>query len=169
MNDKKAILEIADKIATVRALVKTASMAAENRDHFVEDGPNIAAVLEIAISELSECRRISESALKNHQCMPDGGGKNPGTADPWVVFGKPAENLVEITLTSSGLAHGGMDQLLDSYESVEWAQKFTEWANNFEELHRTADWGSGEDGDYYEKIGQFAKEKILEAAGMDAG
>lgn len=169
MNDKNAILNAADKLSTVKALVKTASMAAENKDHFVEDGPNIAAVLEIAISELRECRKILETALRGHHCMQDRNQEAPGTAGSRIVFGKPAENLVEIALAFSGLAHGGMDQLLESYESVEWAENFTEWANNFEELHSTADWDSGEDGDYYEEIEAFARAKILEAAGMDAG
>lgn len=95
MNDKNVILNVADKLATVRALVKTASMAAENKDHFVEDGPNIAAVLEIAITELSGCRKILETALRGHHCMQDGNQEAPGTAGSDTVFGNLEGNLIE--------------------------------------------------------------------------
>lgn len=86
---------------------------------------------------------------------------------PGIAFSKPAGNLVGITLAFAELVHGGIAQLLGSYGNVEWAQKFTGWANEFEELQRAAGWDSVGHGGYHEKIRGSARKKILEAAGMD--
>lgn len=77
MDVKRVLVAIADKLGIVRALLKTSSMAAENKEHFVEDGQNIAIVLEMAITELRECRKILEASLESYHCGPDGGGR-PG-------------------------------------------------------------------------------------------
>lgn len=63
MDAKKAILFVGDKMGTAAALVRTAAIAVENKEVFVEDGQAIAVTLEAAGTELRRCRNVMESYL----------------------------------------------------------------------------------------------------------
>ena len=63
MNDTKMILFAGDKIEIAVSLVRTAAIAVESKDIFMEDGRAIAATLEVAGTELRRCRNVLESYL----------------------------------------------------------------------------------------------------------
>ena len=76
-----------------------------------------------------------------------------------IVFNKATENLIEISRVFS--RENERYDLLEDIENRTWYEKFVEWANEFEERHGASDWNSGECGDYYEAIEEYAKTKIL--------
>ena len=63
MDAKKAILFGGDKMGIAAALVRTAAIAVENKEVFMEDGQAIAVTLEAAGTELRRCRNVMESYL----------------------------------------------------------------------------------------------------------
>ena len=63
MDAKKAILFVGDKMGSAVALVRTAAIAVENKEVFVEDGQAVATTLEVAGTELRRCRNVLESYL----------------------------------------------------------------------------------------------------------
>ena len=63
MDAKKAILFVGDKMGIAVALVRTAAIALENKEVFVEDGQAVATTLEVAGTELRRCRNVLESYL----------------------------------------------------------------------------------------------------------
>ena len=67
MNETKMVLFAGDKIEIAAALVRTASIAIESKDIFMEDGRAIAATLEVAGTELRRCRNVLESYLQRKQ------------------------------------------------------------------------------------------------------
>ena len=63
MDAKKAILFVGDKMGIAVALVRTAAIAVENKEVFVEDAQAVATTLEVAGTELRRCRNVLESYL----------------------------------------------------------------------------------------------------------
>lgn len=63
MDEKKIILFASDKMGIAAALVRTAAIAAENKEVFMEDGQAVATTLEVAGTELRRCRNVLESYL----------------------------------------------------------------------------------------------------------
>lgn len=63
MDEKKMILFASDRMGTASALVRTAAIAAENKEVFMEDGQAVATTLEVAGTELRRCRNVMESYL----------------------------------------------------------------------------------------------------------
>lgn len=57
MDEKKTSLFIADRLVLAMEILKTISMAAENKEYFPENGQNISVVLNMAVSELRKCCR----------------------------------------------------------------------------------------------------------------
>lgn len=82
-------------------------------------------------------------------------------------FDNVSENLVEISLAFASLQPEIRDK--QEIDSVTWKQKFVVWANEFEQMYESAEWGTAEtDGkDYLEAIEEFAKKKIIEFAGLE--
>ena len=64
MNGKKVILFASDRIGIASALVRTAAIAVENKEIFMEDGQAIAATLKVAGTELRRCRNVMEAYLQ---------------------------------------------------------------------------------------------------------
>lgn len=75
-----------------------------------------------------------------------------------VVFGHLTENIMEITLVYAAMLE--KNEKLGNIESIEWKQKFVDWANEFENTWDDA-------GDYQEEIEKFAKMKIAEHAELE--
>lgn len=74
-----------------------------------------------------------------------------------MTYNKASENLVEISLVYAGLQ--AKNEVLSSVDGITWKQLFVQWANDFEAEQAGADWNQE---DYLEKIGKFARRKILE-------
>ena len=74
------------------------------------------------------------------------------------VFGYLTENIMEITLVFADMQLTHPDTAM--YDSMEWKQKFVEWANEFEEQ-----WEEDDVRDYLEEIDKFAREKIIKYLG----
>ena len=83
------------------------------------------------------------------------------------TFDKVTENLVEISLVFASI----QPEIRNGREidSTTWKQKFVDWANEFEQIHEDADWGTDEtDGkDYTDAIEEFATKKIRQFAGLE--
>lgn len=67
MHETKMVLFAVDKIEIAAALVRTATIAIESKDIFMEDGRAIAATLEVAATELRRCRNVMEFYLQVKQ------------------------------------------------------------------------------------------------------
>ena len=67
MNDTKMILFAGDKIEIAVSLVRTAAIAVESKDIFMEDGRAIAATLEVAGTELRRCSNVMEAYLQRKE------------------------------------------------------------------------------------------------------
>lgn len=78
-------------------------------------------------------------------------------------FNRATENLIEITWTYVNLSEEF--PRLNDQDSMSWKQMFITWANEFEELYGRTDWVESEKT-YPEAIEEFAKEKILQWAGI---
>ncbi len=63
MDAKKVILFAGDKMGIAAALVRTAAIAVENKEVFLEDGQAVAVTLEAAGTELRRCRNVMEAYL----------------------------------------------------------------------------------------------------------
>lgn len=63
MDAKKVILFAGDKMGIAAALVRTAAIAVENKEVFLEDGQAVAVTLEVAGTELRRCRNVMEAYL----------------------------------------------------------------------------------------------------------
>lgn len=62
MDEKSIKLSANDRLGIVVALLKTINMAIDNTDYFGEDGQSVAITLDIANTELNECRKLLESS-----------------------------------------------------------------------------------------------------------
>ena len=67
MNETKMVLFAGDKIEIAAALVRTAAIAVENKEVFLEDGQAVAVTLEAAGTELRRCRNVMEFYLQVKQ------------------------------------------------------------------------------------------------------
>lgn len=162
MDERKTSLFIADRLVLAMEILKTVSMAAENKEYFPENGQNISIALNMAVSELRKCCRVLESILEKQPVRMSQEKKGYGQDGERIVFGKAAENLVEITLVFSKLLYENQGRIPELSDSMEWKLRFMDFANEFEELYGMTDWNSGEHGDYYEEIEKFARGKLLE-------
>lgn len=78
-------------------------------------------------------------------------------------FNRATENLIEITRTFVNLQKEFPK--LSKTDSMGWKQMFVDLANEFEENYGRTDWDESEKT-YQEAIEGFAKEKILQWAGI---
>lgn len=67
MDAKKVILFAGDKMGIAAALVRTAAIAVENKEVFLEDGQAVAVTLEAAGTELRRCRNVMEAYLQRKE------------------------------------------------------------------------------------------------------
>lgn len=67
MDAKKVILFAGDKMGIAVALVRTAAIAVENKEVFLEDGQAVAVTLEAAGTELRRCRNVMEAYLQRKE------------------------------------------------------------------------------------------------------
>lgn len=81
---------------------------------------------------------------------------------PGLVFDRLSENLIEISLVFAGLRTECKS--LSDIDSITWKQMFADWANEFETIHAGTDW---DQEDYLDEIEKYARQKILEYAGLE--
>lgn len=58
MKEKEILMSVNDKLGIVSALVKASNLAVGNMEYFGEDGQCVAITLDIASTELGECRKL---------------------------------------------------------------------------------------------------------------
>lgn len=78
------------------------------------------------------------------------------------VFGHQTENIMEITLVYANLQISYPE--ICKIDSTTWKQMFVDWANEFESKQAGTDWIQE---DYLESIGEFARGKIMDYAGLE--
>lgn len=83
-----------------------------------------------------------------------------------LIFDKYTENLEEIAMVYVVLSQ--KHPKLTDNNSIDWKQKFVEWANEFEDTYGAViDFDVELEKGYYEVIEDFAKKKIFEYGGVE--
>lgn len=94
-------------------------------------------------------------------------GKNRVGGGVMLEYNEQTENLMEIAMMLEQLKGESeyLFEVLTDIDSITWKQKFVDWANEFTETYEPNKdvWP----GNYLEVIEGFAREKILEFAGVE--
>ena len=94
-------------------------------------------------------------------------GKNRVGGGVVLEYNEQTENLMEIAMMLEQLKGESeyLFEVLTDIDSITWKQKFVDWANEFTETYEPNKdvWP----GNYLEVIEGFAREKILEFAGVE--
>lgn len=91
--------------------------------------------------------------------------ENPILETEPLTFSKRVENMAEIVMIYAEMRVEYKDKYWCGGDGSEWKQKFVDWSNEFEEIHKGTDW---KEEDYLEEIVKFARMKIKEFAHLDA-